>query len=48
MGSTLGNIRKFRKRGNDMSNKKNNEQPKDDTYINPQDDDWGFVSGLDD
>ena len=29
-----------------MSNKKENE-PKDDTYINPQDDDWGFVSGLD-
>jgi len=30
-----------------MSNNKEDEKPQDDTYINPQDDDWGFVSGLD-
>jgi cell division GTPase FtsZ len=47
MGSTLGHIYKLRKRGNKMNNKKEDEQPQDDTYINPQDDDWGFVSGLD-
>ena len=47
MASTLENIRKTstKKKRNKMSTKDNKDV--DDTYINPEEDDWGFVGGMD-
>ncbi len=47
MASYLSNIRKTgtNKRGKKMSTKDKENQ--DDTYINPAEDDWGFVGGMD-
>ena len=45
MGSTLQNVKKIKQRGNKMSTK--DKEVQDDTYINPADDDWGFVGGMD-
>lgn len=47
MTSTLSKIRVVtqKKRGNKMSTK--DKDLVDDTYINPEEDDWGFVGGMD-
>ena len=47
MGSTLANIKKIgtNKRGKKMSTR--DKETQDDTYINPAEDDWGFVGGMD-
>jgi len=47
MTSTLKNIRhiKTKKKGKNMSTK--DDKNVDDTYINPEEDDWGFVGGMD-
>ena len=47
MTSTLKNIRhiKTKKKGKNMSTK--DDKSVDDTYINPEEDDWGFVGGMD-
>jgi cell division GTPase FtsZ len=48
MASTLKNLKQFKtnKKGNKMSTK-DDKSLVDDTYINPDEDDWGFVGGMD-
>ena len=50
MASSCSNITKIRKTGTKQRGKKmstKDKETQDDTYINPAEDDWGFVGGMD-